>query len=428
MALKRKKFNFLILFYLNIAIILSQASGTLVKPCLADEIKNNTVEQKTTVDENINSKDTNSSLAYPISPDSEEWMQVLMKNPTDKKIWEIELKRIDKVGQLLLEDKSIPNLQQYIRELAISNNYQLRGVALRHLERYPEALESLKKSIELLTKLDNLHKCHVTSMASSACTDILHQFDLTYSFFSNVYCDMKDETNEGIYLNQRLKILFLSIEKAIASKDYEYIEYNIKEVERLYSQLFYRISWISGTKELRMRDPRNFADSVGIGIGNEYKYGMTDPDEDEATFFTLLYLAEEVKMNGPEHFLKLKSFEDIGYTTIDDIRANTDIEKYIRDQMTNGNFVPAVKYLYCRYFFTFPHYSLTHKGHPRFECKKEVSTNVTFKEVAQKLNSVSLKTIDPATIQAFQMMNEGYEFSEKLCHNKGRVKTLGTKK
>jgi hypothetical protein len=96
------------------------------------------------------------------------------------------------------------------------------------------------------------------------------------------------------------------------------------------AQIFGTVSWDVQRRELRERDPRDFVDTHGIGLGKSVKYGMADPEEDEATFTTMIYIMERDEARSPE----------------------TDLIGYVLAQLAIDNVEPALKYLCVQYALT----------------------------------------------------------------------------
>jgi hypothetical protein len=101
------------------------------------------------------------------------------------------------------------------------------------------------------------------------------------------------------------------------------------------ARIFGTVSWDMQTRELRERDPRDFVDTHGIGLGKSVKYGMADPEEDKATFATMIYIMERGKARSPE----------------------TDLIGYVLAQLAIDNVEPALKYLCAQYSLTLEGFS-----------------------------------------------------------------------
>ena len=96
---------------------------------------------------------------------------------------------------------------------------------------------------------------------------------------------------------------------------------------KLYLQIFYSISWNLISDNEREGSPDDFVNNSTVGTGSN-KYGRRGPEEDFATFGTLL-ISECEGRNGT--------------------REPCALTRHVRAQMRKGNFVPAAKYLYYRF-------------------------------------------------------------------------------
>jgi len=369
------------------------------------------------------------------SPDQlEAWADLLFKNPGDQKLWNTELARqIQRTEKLSKQERESP-LDPKLK-LTIANSYQSQGIALRHLKRYEEALSALTHSIDVLAQMEKNYECKSSSSELPICGNIYDGIRLTFIYFANVYYDLSEMRNTEKYLERALEVPstfedfrhtlsrlvslylkqddFQSALNIVLTAIEDELEYkHTKEVVTLsemassiYLRLFYTISWIPGTSDLRENDPRDFADRSGIGIGSNVKYGMTDPEEDSATFATLFFLQELANSNEGKEYPKAW-----GYRSYDDLLKNTDIEAYIRSQLADRNLEPAAKYLYNKYIrYNFGEVS----GRP-FSCPNEQPNSVTFTEVRKAIETGG-EAIPHWTRYVIDLLFEGEQFLRTYC-------------
>lgn len=168
--------------------------------------------------------------------------------------------------------------------------------------------------------------------------------------------------------------------------------------DRLISTLFDSISWDPTTGGRRSDDPRDFADDNNIGIGRSSKYGMTNPDEDHATFATLVFMSETLK-NNPE-FVESEEVNPEEYA----------LDSYIRTQIAEQNFEPAAKYLLTIYLdggFS----SALNLADPT--CPSSKRNLVSFEEILTPLDKS--QSTDPHTILIIRLASAIKEFLEERC-------------
>jgi hypothetical protein len=108
--------------------------------------------------------------------------------------------------------------------------------------------------------------------------------------------------------------------------------------------LFESVSWDFRSKKRRSDDPRDFVDDGVIGLKLSSKYGMTDPEEDHATFGTMLFVEEEAKAE--PRYLEIRKIED---------PAEVNLTGYLRTLMAQGKFELVAKYLIFSYIFEISH-------------------------------------------------------------------------
>src|SRR5262249_20159276 len=99
-----------------------------------------------------------------------------------------------------------------------------------------------------------------------------------------------------------------------------------------------------------------------------------------------------------------------GYASVDELRKNTDLDGYVRQQMVDGRFEPVAKYLYVRYInFGF---SLS-EGH--VQCPDERAPRVSFSEVRVGLARRPQLSVSDRTRRIIEMLAKGRDFLEKHC-------------
>ena len=357
----------------------------------------------------------------------------LMANPDNVELWGTELKREqEQANQLtrIQEETKASDQQDPLVELMIANNYQLQGISLRHLKRYPEALLKLAASEQVLADLGTEQQCNRPSR-KPICTEVDQQYCLLFTYFANVYSDIKDDTNAEKYLklalgaappqdcgkqffaliswyvskadyDRALDTIFQTLDSAIPAKRNSLIDGALRSADFTYLKLFYNISWESSGRR-RSNDARDFADMYGIGIGRSSKYGMVSPDEDHATFFTVFFTQEQVKQEGNRLKSEQSYITQSGYSSFDELERNVDIDRYVREQMEEDNFEPAAKYLYCRYIQgAFDTDKLRHR-------QREPAT-VSFKEVLNKLRTAPTIRVDHNTEHIIELLYRGDKF------------------
>ena len=162
----------------------------------------------------------------------------------------------------------------------------------------------------------------------------------------------------------------------------------VEEIGSSYSlALFKGISW-KPDGSMRDLDPRDFVDNIGIGIGRQVKYGMTDWDEDDATFATAQYMEDAMAKYSERNLLRLA--EGAGYTSVDELRANSRLGDYVRREMMDGNFEPVVKLLVHEQL------DFQLKAGKGAECPKRPS-DFSFAEVRRRLREAPAGTVSTTT-------------------------------
>lgn len=364
----------------------------------------------------------------------------LPDDPIDSEIWARKLEQQQITAQALKKDdeeaKSSHRSDPLLTLMRI-NNHQLQGISLRHLKRYEEALAELRLSDELIRSFRSEHRCDDPAGKSPRCQQVNEEYYLQLLFFSNVYSDLKDDTNVEKYLqlalaaatgrNYRESLSMLvswytdrdkyetALDTAYRALDggstntrIDAIEVASNALEFIYAKLFRSISWQNRATERRSNDARDFVDNHGIGIGRTSKYGMENVREDYATFATIFYLQEVTlsRDRESEEELDPESTPLFGYGSREELRRNVDIERYVREQLVDDNFEPAAKYLYFKYI----HNSFT-PGMPRYmRHSPTVPPMVSFAEVLTKLSAAPSVRVDPNTKRIIEALYRADQF------------------
>lgn len=368
-------------------------------------------------------------------------LEELMRNPDDQQLWNRELERLQETG-MLFERSKTNSLDSSLVDLAISNNLQLQGIALRHLKRFNDALLKLNQSDKALQDLRLREHCR-SSNPNPICPQIADQASQLLSFFTSVYIDLQDDRKAESYLTLALasaptaneygkqardatkhcllnndleravRMGLMVLEQALRLKDSDRLQEASEVMQGVYLEVFRNISWLYLTGERRSNDPRDFVDNLGLAIGADYKYGMTNIDEDDATLVTLLFFKEEVANMKPS----AEFAEQAGYESWEALQKNVDVEGYIRQLMADNKFELATKYLYARYID--PGWAVKNSS---LEC---INTNsgtqfVTFGEVERRLASVPPEQVSQNTREMIHLLRTAYDFIMQHCPKRVR--------
>ncbi|WP_413176372.1 hypothetical protein [Anabaena azotica] len=374
----------------------------------------------------------------PPVPDLSEYnrlMTILDDKPENKEVSKKILDWLQKEEKFLYWKRIHKIKKSEFVELAIINHLQRKAIALRHLKRYSEALHELTKAENALSKLQQEFKCELGAK-NLPCKDINHLFSMTYTYFSNVYQDIEDKINAEKYLklaisfsmgyseyyrylgyliyfyevnndfHQALNITLTLLEKAIASKNKEEIYKLSVLAKNLYYQLFQSISWDLKTGQLREKDPRDFMDTYGIGIGRKSKYGMSDKKEDLPTFVAVQIGSELMTIT--KTFKEQAKLE--GYGSVENLKKNYNIKAYVLEQISQDNFEPIVKYLSYKIWMNF---FVSEEG--KLECSSDKEVDINIDLVKEKLENSPANTVQNSTIQAIEIIDLGNQFLNKYC-------------
>lgn len=367
--------------------------------------------------------------------DAKEWQKLLFSNPDDKEIWGLELQRVTDTGatlELLLRDK---DTDQTFANLAIAHNHVLKAIAFRHLAEYQLTLQELVDSETITRTLERQGNC-ASSFNGPGCREIDTILEIVLTQLSLAFEDLNDKVNQEKYLNlalnyvsdseryrrhlarignfylednnfsQLIKTLYRELERALDTDNTDRISICCEAAEGTYMKLFTTISWLPGTNTIKGYDARDFVDMWGIGLGREFKYGMTSPSEDDATFITALFFQDVVNVSSDSD---LPGNTD--YKTVEELRRNSRLDDHIREQLLEGNFEPAAKYLYCVYvdggFYRYSGGYLV--------CPEERSSCVTFDEVKDSIQHAPRSLVDPWTLQVTELLDQAHKFLKQHC-------------
>lgn len=367
-------------------------------------------------------------------------MTILDDKPENKEVSKKILDWLQKEEKFLYWKRIHTIKKSEFVELAIINHLQRKAIALRHLKRYSEALHELTKAENKLSKLQQEFKCE-SGAKNSPCKDINHLFSMTHTYFSNVYQDIEDKFNAEKYLklainfsrgypeyyrylgyliyfygvnndfHQALNITLTLLEKAIASKNKEEIYKLSVLAKNLYYQLFQSISWDLQTGQLREKDPRDFMDTNGIGIGRISKYGMSQKEEDLPTFVAVQIGYELMTITKPFKEEDLaKRAKQQSYGSVENLKKNYNIKEYVIEQISQDNFEPIVKYLSYKIGTNF-HVIEEEK----FKCSSDKEVDINIDLVKEKLENSPANTVQNSTIQAIEIIDLGNQFLNKYC-------------
>jgi hypothetical protein len=371
-------------------------------------------------------------------PESRARITYLLEHPDDAEAWGRELEHLRNIGDFIatmLAVQSSPTLR-----MADCNNRMLIGNALRHLKRYEEALDQLRQTERSLGGLFDELACDA-SRPDPLCADVREHLAMTSSFVADIWI-ARDEPNQvgralkraaevsaktdGHSLHVRQLVVWQihheqtgeaarTVLNEVGAEDRAAGDRAVREsaarlAEGFYGAVFDSISWRPGkdSEVSRDADPRDFFDMYGIGIGRSVKYGMTDSDEDSATFKTVFFVQELMRASPNEDWLS-------GYSSMDEMRKNYDIDAYVRQQMSQGNFEPAAKYVYVRYVDG--RFGAIEDG--SVACRPAEEGWITFDDLRDQLEAVPALGVPPSTMQAIEAFDNAYSYLESRCRAAG---------
>jgi hypothetical protein len=358
-----------------------------------------------------------------------------MTHPEDPLIWEQELAR-QEGNRRKLEQVRTQGRDADLVELAIANNLQIQGIALRHLKRYQEALEKLSESDNTLENLKHRLNCRSASPAR-LCGRFHEEARQLLAHFTHVYLDLNDDVSVEKYLKLQLRsaqnpedylrgtttvlreyLTRNNYERAvqIALIGFEDTALNNKNrlgeakqiVMGVYLEVFRNISWRRPGDVRRSDDPRDFVENTGLAIDADYKYGMTSPEEDDATMGTLFLTRETVATLKPSEEVA----RGLGYESWEALQANLDVEGYIRQQMAGGKFELAAKYLYEIYMEFGWVLEKNQLSCPEGSGGKR---HITFAEVRDRLANPQADKVSSNTRKMIELLSLGYDFQKQHC-------------
>lgn len=362
-----------------------------------------------------------------------------MSRPDDPVLWARELQRIESLRGSYAK-RGNPDADVTLG-IAVANVDQLRGIALRHLKRYPEAIAALSESSTRLQKTWTLAGCAQPS-PPARCAELDDLRALTASLEANVRRDQNDPDGMGRALGssvafsrrtstyrERLNaavaglfglqafkpggaLLLAEMKAAIDERDNPRLLSIVAAADAAYGRMFTAVSWNLQTRKMRENDPRDFVDNTGIGIGRRQKYGMTDPDEDHATFVTVM-VEEELFIDQQQGAPSPERIKRGGYASADDYLKNIRITDYVRAEMAAGNFEPVVKYLNQAWMFG------TLSSSQGLVCL-DPPPKIRFDEVARRLRIAPAGTVSPVTVEVFSALDEASRFVAGHCHARPR--------
>jgi hypothetical protein len=176
-------------------------------------------------------------------------------------------------------------------------------------------------------------------------------------------------------------------------------------------QLFTNISWDPKTGERRSDDPRGFADEYGLGIGKPFKYGMTNAEEDSATFATVFVTQELFAAYKGQTKTDPAFLEHSGYGSWEQLEKNLDIETYVRAQLADNIFEAPAKYLYEKYL----RYGFVVTPESNFHCPIITKGDVTFAEVKDSLARTPASKVDANTRRMIEILESLYNWLGTHC-------------
>jgi tetratricopeptide (TPR) repeat protein len=342
-------------------------------------------------------------------------------------IWVTRLKAEEDLDAALAEEIKATRTPELL--LFRANTKNTKGIALRHLRRFDEGIKALMEGNDILQQLQK-DACGEQPVKSDLCSQIRHMKALTFIFLSNTYRDKADETNAQRYAalavsteppsNRPNRFLPAYIELCVSKQNYlpavdailkalneaitqnndELFEVYGKLAESIFYEVFKSISWDPKTGKRLSEDARDFVDTHDVGVGRTVKYGMTDADEDHATFVTAFYVATKrrASLQGEERRK--------GSATKSGDEQNLALPDYIEQQLNAGNFEPVAKYLYVR-FIGFKFGRLNELATPNTGEEK-----ITFPVVRRKLEQTPGLLVPQATLNAIEAFNRAFDFLE----------------
>ena len=352
----------------------------------------------------------------PASLSTEEWQKRLFENPSDSSLWSQELDRVNAMRtkinalQAPAEDSTVAG--------ALANNDQLRGIALRHLKRYHEALAALAASDQSLSSLWAVHRCNAEH-ATDECQLIAQLRAMTFTYMANVHEDMGNHAEMSSALKNAVaasrstdryqEFLVTSMARLVHLDDFtdatsllldeinnvsgvrnDRLVKVVEEAGTSYSlALFQGISW-KPDGGIRDADPRDFVDNTGIGLGRQFKYGMTDWAEDHATFATAM-VTEELYAKAATNDL-VSEAKRAGYGSADELRTNLRVPDFVRRELLDSNFEPVAKFLVIEQLnFTFQLRPKEGQACPKH------SSQFPFTEIRRRLREAPAGTVATTT-------------------------------
>jgi len=379
------------------------------------------------------SVDSPPSTVYPWANGGlDEWLEKLQSEPEDKKLWELELIRLQAARADLQQRRRDGDAQgdpvgSAQTEIELILTFAREGLAFKTLGRHDAALAAFKASAR---QVDDLVKdgCGRPFAADQCNTLAELRVNVAHSIAENHL--ERDEVDTaiaelGVIPDKdahavAAAILFWRIGQKGYKKALELLLARAasptvepagktaatESLEYLFLRIFHSISWDPETGERRSSDPRDFADDHGLGLHKSFVYGMTDKDEDSATFSTLLYSQD---MSSSLKFAP-KEYASLGYASPEDYRRDHDINAHIRSQLAAGNLEPVAKYLYV-WYLRYNFGGMSFGG-----CAQAVRDGaVTFEEVFDGIERLSASTLDPWTLQVIEMEDAGYRFLRSQC-------------
>jgi hypothetical protein len=409
-------------------------------------------------------------LVFPPSLSNETWGELLFANPSNSPLWTIELQRQESIQVAFRATRARVLLSYLVRllrtasptlwsvvpelhhatnarnlavftELALANVHNCKGIAHRHLGQYERAATEQHEALRILNALIYLNKAiGVPVHPPQGAPDLTHALSQTHRYLLDTYFDADDMHNYkkyvAIFLQQfpeygqykplladlvmisgrhddfdlASRQLLHAIEDRFEANASDEVERCCHLAEHLYRLLYYSISWVPGKDELRKDDPRDFADTDGIGIGKETKYGMADRDEDVTTFFTLFFIQDLIRSVPPDQLAEAARLR--GFASISELQKNVDLEGYVKQQLKEGNLEPIAKYLYILYID-----SAFYDGKGRYlegglGTRGADSRRITFDEVAKELRDQGKGNDSGHSRRIIAQFRDAYRFVE----------------
>ena len=332
---------------------------------------------------------------------------------SDKEInfWAIELWKMEKLI-VDFEKQEIFN-RNYSVYYALLHSF--KGNVLRNMMRFTDSIIALKKAERIINYKTKQYGCEYLIKSKECGEILLLRGHISLNLFRTFH-DLNNKTEMAKY-SQLAQTSFF---EAFQNTDDVSLRKNIIEsLSDLYRRLYISISWLSDQITLISYDARDFTEVSSISDGKDWKYGMSNAEEDRACLGGLLSHSTmlqsrpdiQAQFKDPSELPReLVENSQLLNTFFKEIRNQYYLEVYVREQINVGNFEIAAKYLYIRY--------ITNKNLNRnFEinCTNENKWDVTFDEVRNSFRKTPSLLQSQWTTKIIHLFDQGNTFYNQNC-------------